>query len=130
MLEALASMSVFAIVVAAGAPSVRSVSNAMSLESEGTSLSMALTQGRITAINRGHVVSATFTTTGYTIVDTQQGNQVVAAGSLPTGITLQASAATSFTPLGTLSAPLTVTLSRPPDTRVIQVALTGMVDIQ
>src|SRR5262249_8547900 len=106
VLDAIASMSVFGILMAIGAPSIASIATAMNLESESTRLSMVLTQGRMAAINRGHVVVATFTTTGYTITDSQQGNEVLAAGTLPTGVTLETSGPVSFTPVGTLNAPL------------------------
>lgn len=123
-------MSVLAIICAVGAPSVQSVATAMALETESTRLAMSLTQARTTAINRGHLVSATFTSGSFALLDTQQSNEVVARATMPTGVTLETSGAASFTGLGTLTAPLVVTLHGATADRVVRVGLTGMVDVR
>jgi hypothetical protein len=90
---------------------------------------MALTQGRVSAINRGHVVVASFASSTFTVIDTQNGNEVLATGSLSPNLTLDATAPATFSPLGTVAAPVVVTLHRGADTRTVRVGLTGMVEI-
>lgn len=125
-------LSVCAILAAATAPGMSRISAAMSLESDSQRVAMALTQGRVAAINRGHVVVGSFTSNGYQVVDTQNGNEVLAMGTLSPNVTLSATAPATFSTLGTVTGPVVVTLQRNTDshTRLVRVGLTGMVEIE
>lgn len=123
-------MSALSVLAAIAAPSARDVSVALALETESQRIAMALAQGRVSAINRGHIVAASFDDGGFLVVDTQAGNEVVAAGTLSSMVTVEATGSALFSPLGTLYTPIVVTLHRGDATRVVRAGLTGTVEIE
>ena len=88
---------------------------------------MALNQGRVQAITRGHTVVVTFGTNDFTIAD---GDETVATDQLPPHITVSADSDATFTPLGTVTAPVTVTVGNGDGSREVKVGLIGEVQIQ
>lgn len=123
-------MSTLGILTAIGALSLGALSAAFGLDSGSRTLAMALSQARVFAITRGHVV--TFTPHGFTTHDAEvdADGQILMSGEIPEPVQLEASGTASFSALGTVAMPVTITLDRAGDTRVVRVALTGEVSIE
>lgn len=117
--------------LAIGAPSLGTMATRFTLDGGTRAVAMALSQARVSAITRGHPVSASFTTHGYTMTDTVlNANQIVVKGNVPAQVLISSTGTTTFTPLGTISTPLVVTLRRGDVTRFVRVGLTGEVQVQ
>ena len=129
MLEMLVAMGMFGILATAAGVGLGQMAPKFNLDNGARMMAMALTQARTLAITRGHIVEVTFDSHSFTITDTV-ADEVVAAGQLSTQITMAGDSAASFTPLGTVSTPLDITLSNGGETdRVVRVSLTGEVQI-
>ncbi|MBI3304085.1 MAG: prepilin-type N-terminal cleavage/methylation domain-containing protein [Deltaproteobacteria bacterium] len=90
---------------------------------------MALNEARVQAIARGHNMVVSFGSNTFTITD-DVNNEVVAEGQLPLHLSLSAGDDSTFTPLGTVTAPLIVTVSNGDNSRDVSVGLIGEVQIQ
>jgi hypothetical protein len=90
---------------------------------------MGLNQARVQAITRGHNIDITFAAYTFAITDADNGNELMAVGELPSAITANVGT-TTFTPLGTVTAPLTITLSNGDGSRAVSVGLIGEVQVQ
>lgn len=130
--ELLASISAMGVLVSIGALSLAPLTAAFGLDNGSRTVAMALSQARVFAITRAHVVQVSFTSHGFTMRDTEvdADGQILMAGEMPNEVAIEASGTASFSALGTVAAPLTVTLDRAGDTRVVRVALTGEVSIE
>lgn len=129
--EIVASLSAASVLAAIGVISLGTLSAVFSLDHGTRTVAMALSQARVNAISRGHVVTVTFGSSNFVARDTEVGDQgeIFLEGSVPHPVTMEASGQATFSALGTVANPVTVTLTRGGSTRQVQVALTGAVEI-
>lgn len=117
-------------IMAASAPGLGALSTTFNLDNGTRTVAMALSQARVYAITRGHVVNVSFTSQSFTTTDTEAGSAVLMSGKLPAQLTVTASGPASFSPLGTVGAPVVVTVERATHTRTVRVGITGEVQIE
>ena len=125
--EMLVAISTLGILVAAAAVGLGTLAPQFDLDNGARKVAMALNQGRVQAITRGHTIVVTFDTNDFTITD---GEETVATDRLPSHITISATSAVTFTPLGTVTVPVTVTVSNSSHSRGVSVGLIGEVQTQ
>jgi prepilin-type N-terminal cleavage/methylation domain-containing protein len=131
LLELITCLATMGILVAIAAPSLGPISAAFKVDNGSRTIAMALAQARVAAITRGHQIDVSFTSQGFTMTDpVVGGGYVVIKGDLPAPTTLTASGTTSFTPLGTVTAPLAVTVHSVGRQRVVRLGLAGEVEIE
>jgi type II secretion system protein H len=99
------------------------------LDNGARRIAMALSQARIQAITRGHAMDISFDANSFAITDPDGGDEVLEEGELPSGVTVEATGTTTFTALGTVTAPFTATVSNDEGSRTVSVGLTGEVQI-
>ena len=95
---------------------------------------MALNQGRVQAITRGHAVDVVFEAQSFRITDVSDALDLD-AGDFPPQVACSSPTVVPFTPLGTIDAalaspPVTVTLAHGDASRSVTVGLTGSVEVQ
>jgi type II secretion system protein H len=132
VMEVLVAMGMFSIMATAAGVGLGQMAPKFNIDNGARMVAMALSQARTLAITRGHVVEVTFGSDTFTITDTEEGEEgeEVATGQLPAHITMAAESSVSFTPLGTVSDSLDVTLSNGGEhDHVVRVSLTGEVQI-
>jgi prepilin-type N-terminal cleavage/methylation domain-containing protein len=125
--EMLVTSSVLGILLAAAAVGLGTLAPQFDLDNAARKVAMALNQGRVQAITRGHTMVVAFDTNDFTITD---GDETVATDQLPLHITVSADGDATFTPLGTVTAPVTVTVSNSDGSRIVSVGLIGEVQVQ
>lgn len=132
LIELLTCLSTLTVLFAMGAPSLGTLSAAFSLDSSSRTVAMALAQARVAAITRGRAIDISFSAHGYEMVDPALGEdgQIVSKGELPRHVTVTASGEASFSALGTVDAPLAVTLGAGGKTRIVRLGLSGEVVIE
>jgi Tfp pilus assembly protein FimT len=132
VLELIGSVTTLAVLLAVAAPNVSRVSDAFKLDDVSRTVAMALAQARVAAITRGHPIDVSFTPQSFTMTDPEIGadGYVLINGELTAPTTLTASGTTSFTPLGTVTAPLTVTIRGAGRQRVVRLGLGGEVELE
>ncbi len=130
--DLLSTLSALGVVVSMGAVGFDAVASRFTLDNTTRTIAMTLDRARVTAIARGHVVNVTFGAQKFTATDmaVASGAGILAAGTVPGPLTVDVSGTASFSPLGTVAAPVTVTLHRNAETRVVRVSITGQVDVQ
>lgn len=132
IIEVLWAMGTFGVLATVAGVSLGEVAPKFALDNGARMVAMALNQARTLSIMRGHIVDVSFKSHSFTITDTDEGanGEDVATGQLPAHLTMAVTGAASFTPLGTVSAPLAVTLSNDAaHDQVVRVSLTGEVHI-
>jgi prepilin-type N-terminal cleavage/methylation domain-containing protein len=127
--EMLVAISVLGILMAAAAVGLGTLAPQFDLDNAARKVAMALNQGRVQAITRGHTMVVTFDTDAFTITD-DVDHETIATDSFPPHIAVSADSDTTFTPLGTVTAPVTVTVSNSDGSREVSVGLIGEVQIQ
>jgi len=138
--EMLVAISVLGILLAATAVGLGTLAPQFDLDNGTRKVAMALNQGRVQAITRGHTMVVTFGTNDcpagrvcFTITD-DVADERVATDQLPLHITVSvvtpADGAATFTPLGTVTVPVAVTVSNSGHSRGVTVGLIGEVQIQ
>lgn len=131
--EMLVAISTLGILLGAAAVGLGTLAPQFDLDNATRKVAMALNQGRVQAITRGHTIVVTFGTNDFAITD---GDETVAADQLPSHITVSAAGDAVFTSLGTLdpaltaAIPLTVRVSNSGHSRGVSVGLIGEVQIQ
>jgi hypothetical protein len=131
--EMLVAISTLGILLAGAAVGLGTLAPQFDLDNAARKVAMALNQGRVQAITRGHTIAVTFGTNDFTITD---GDETVAADQLPPHITVYAAGDAVFTSLGTLdpvltaAIPLIVTVSNSDTYRSVSVGLIGEVQTQ
>jgi len=99
------------------------------LDNAARRVAMVLSQGRVQAITRGHRIVVSFGEGEATITDDTDGVEM-ATETFPPHIYVSASGDTTFTPVGTATTPVSVTVSNGSSSREITVGLIGGVQIQ
>ena len=132
--ETLVAISVLGILMAAAAVGLGTLAPQFDLDNATRKVAMALNQGRVQAITRGHAMVVAFAADdegaiAFTITDNVD-DETVATDTFPPHITVSADSDTTFTPLGTVTAPVTVTVSNSDGSREVRVGLIGEVQIQ
>jgi hypothetical protein len=127
--EVVVALGMATVVVAVGSLSLGSLGAFFSLDNGSRSLAMALSQARVFAITRGRDVTVTFGSTSF-VAQTTGSTEPLISGELPSHVTLEATGAAAFSPLGTVATPVQITLDRSGETRHVHVRLTGEVEIQ
>ena len=132
LLELVTGLATFGTLVAVAAPGVGSISGLFKLDGDSRTVALALTQARVAAITRSHRVDVSFGAHGFTVTDTEigAGGYVVLRGDVLAPTTLSASGTASFTPLGTVTAPVTITLRNVDRERVVRLGLAGEVETE
>lgn len=125
--EMFVTISVLGILLAAAAVGLGTLAPQFDLDNGTRKVAMALNQGRVQAITRGHTIVVAFDTDAFTITD---AGETIATDTFPPHISVSADGAASFTPLGTVTAPVIVTVSNSDHSRVVSVGLIGEVQIQ
>jgi prepilin-type N-terminal cleavage/methylation domain-containing protein len=128
-LEMVVAMGIVGILAAMTSIGLAALAPKFNLDNSARQVAMALSQARIQAITRGHAIDIAFAADSFAITDPADGDELLAEGELPSGITVDASDTVTFTPLGTTAAPLTVTVSNSDGSRAVSVGLTGEVQI-
>jgi general secretion pathway protein H len=128
-IEIVVAMGIFGILAAMTSIGLGALAPKFNLDNSARQVAMALSQARIQAITRGHAIDIAFDADSFAITDPADGDELLEEGELPSGITVDASDAVTFTPLGTTTAPLTVTVSNSDGSRAVSVGLTGEVQI-
>jgi hypothetical protein len=123
------ALAILGILLPMTAASLGTLAPQFDLDNGARRTAMALNQARVQAITRGHTMVVTFGTNTLTITD-NVNSKTVARDHLPPDLRVSASAAATFTPLGTVAAPLTVTVSNSHNSRYVSVRLTGEVQVQ
>ncbi len=109
--EMLVTISVLGILSTAAAVGLGTLAPQFDLDNAARKVAMALNQGRVQAITKGHTMAVTFGTNDFTITD-NVNDETIATDQLPPHITVSADSDTTFfTPLGTVTVPVTVTVS-------------------
>jgi prepilin-type N-terminal cleavage/methylation domain-containing protein len=132
--EMLVTSSVLGILLAAAAVGLGTLAPQFDLDNAAQKVAMALNQGRVQAITTGHTMVVAFNTNdegavAFTITDDVY-DEIIATDIFPPHITVSADRNPTFTPLGTVTAPVTVTVSNSHGSRDISVGLIGEVQIQ
>ena len=127
--EMLVTISVLGILSTAAAVGLGTLAPQFDLDNAARKVAMALNQARVQAITRGHSIVVTFGTNDFTITDGVNA-ETVATDQLPPHITVSAGSVATFTPLGTVTTPVTVTVSNSDHSRGVSVGLIGEVQIQ
>lgn len=128
VIELLVASVVFGMLALMAMVTLGSLVPKFNLDSGARLTAMGLIQARMQAISRGHTV--TFVTDTLTIIDTDNADEILAHVNLPSGITISAGSDATFTPLGIVPVPRTITVSNGDDSRDVRVGLTGEVQIQ
>ena len=124
--EMLVAISTLGILLGAAVVGLGTLAPQFDLDNGTRKVAMALNQARVQAITRGHTIVVTFDTNDFTIAD---GDKRIAKDTFPPHITVSPDSVT-FTPLGTVTAPVTVTVSNSDHSRAVSVGLIGEVQIQ
>lgn len=127
--EMLVTISVLGILSTAAAVGLGALAPQFDLDNAARKVAMALNQGRVQAITRGHTMVVAFGTNDFTITDAVAG-ETVATDTFPPHITVSADGDATFTSLGTVTTPVTVTVSNSNHSRAVSVGLIGEVQIQ
>ena len=127
--EVVVTLSMAGVLATIGALSLGSLSAAFSLDTGSRTVAMGLSQARVFAISRGRTITVTFGSSGFVVNDTQL-NQALMHGEVPPPLTMTANGVAAFSPLGTVSMPVVVTLDRAGETRLVRVGFTGEVEIE
>ncbi len=127
--EMLVTISVLGILLAATAVGLGTLAPQFDLDNAARKVEMVLNQGRVQAITRGHTTVVAFGTDAFTITD-NVAHETIATDTLPPRITVSADGDATFTPLGTVTTPVTVTVSNSDHSRDVSVGLIGEVKIQ
>src|SRR5262245_15789951 len=132
--EMLVTSSVLGILLAAAAVGLGTLAPQFDLDNAARKVAMALNQGRVQAITRGHTMVVAFETNdegaiAFTITDSVD-DEVIATDTFPPHITVSADGDATFTSLGTVTAPVIVTVSNSDGSREVSVGLIGEVQIQ
>jgi Tfp pilus assembly protein FimT len=127
--ELVVTLSMAGVLIAIGALSLGSLSAAFSLDTGSRIVAMGFSQARVFAISRGRTTTVTFGASGFVVRDTQL-NKDLLRGQVPEPVIMEASGVAAFSPLGTVSSPVEVTLDRNGETRLVRVALTGEVEVE
>jgi prepilin-type N-terminal cleavage/methylation domain-containing protein len=132
--EMLVTSSVLGILLAAAAVGLGTLAPQFDLDNAARKVAMALNQGRVQAITRGHTMVVAFDTNdegavAFTITD-NVADEIVATDIFPPHIAVSADSHAIFTPLGTVTAPVTVTVSNSHGSRIVSVGLIGEVQVQ
>ena len=127
--ELVVTLSMAGVLAAIGALSLGSLSAAFSLDSGSRTVAMAFSQARVFAISRARTVTVTFGSSSFVVRDTQLDKELL-RGSVPAPVTMESNGVASFSPFGTVAAPVVVTLARSGETREVRVGFTGEVEIQ
>jgi len=123
------TLSMAGVLIAIGALSLGSLSAAFSLDTGSRIVAMGFSQARVFAISRGRTTTVTFGSSSFVVRDTQL-NKDLLRGQVPEPVTMEATGVAAFSPLGTVSSPVEVTLDRNGETRLVRVALTGEVELE
>jgi len=129
MVEMIVAIGIFGIMGAIAAVGLGIFAPQFNLDNAARMAAMGLNQARVQAITRGHNIDITFAAYTFAITDADNGDELMAVGELPFAITADVGT-TTFTPLGTVTAPLTITLSNGDGSRAVSVGLIGEVQIQ
>ena len=129
LIELMVALAMLGILLPMAAVSLGSLAPKFDLDNAARKTVMVLNQARVQAITRGHTVVVTFGTDTFLITDTTN-HETVAEGEFPSYITVSAEDDATFTPLGTVTIPVTVTVSNSEDSRDVSVGLTGEVQVQ
>lgn len=127
--EMVVTLSMAGVLAGIGALSLGPLSAAFSLDTGSRTVAMGFSQARVFAISRGRTVNVTFGSGGFVVRDTQL-NQDLMHAEVPAPVTMEATGVASFSPLGSVSTPVVVTLDRNGKTRLVRVGFTGEVEIQ
>ena len=132
--EMCVTLSMLGILMAAAAVGLCTLAPQFDLDNATRKVAMALNQGRVQAITRGHSMVVAFDTNAegavaFTITD-DVDDETIATDIFPPHITVSADRNPTFTPLGTVTAPVTVTVSNGNGSRDVNVGLIGEVQIQ
>ena len=127
LIELMVALAMLGILLPMAAVSLGSLAPKFDLDNAARKTVMVLNQARVQAITRGHTVVVTFGTDTFLITDNTKHFPM---GDLDTYITVSAEDDATFTPLGTVTIPVTVTVSNSEDSRDVSVGLTGEVQVQ
>jgi prepilin-type N-terminal cleavage/methylation domain-containing protein len=127
--EMLVAISVLGILTAAAAVGLGILASQFDLDNAARQVSMVLSQARIQAVTRGHRMVVSFGEGEATITDATD-DEDIATQTFPSHITVSASSDATFTPVGTTTVPVTVTVSHGDGSRDVRVGLLGEVQIQ
>ncbi len=130
VIELLVASAVFGMLALMAMVTLGSLVPKFNLDSGARLTAMGLIQARMQAISRGHTIDVTFATDTLAIIDTDNADEILAYFKLPSGITISAGSDATFTPLGIVPVPRTITVSNGDDSRDVRVGLTGEVQIQ
>lgn len=130
VIELLVASVVFGMLALMAVVTLGSLAPRFNLDNGARLTAMGLIQARMQAISRGHTMEVTFATDTLTIIDTDNADEILAHVNLPSGITISAGSDATFTPLGIVPVPRTITVSNGDDSRNVSVGLTGEVQIQ
>lgn len=124
MVEMIVAIGIFGIMGAIAAVGLGILAPQFNLDNAARKVAMALNQGRVQAITRGHTIVVTSGTGAFTITD-NVNHETIATDTLPPHITVSADGNATFTPLGTVTTPVTVTVSNSDHSRAVSVGLMG-----
>jgi len=127
--EAMVTLSLAGVLAGIGVVSLGSLTASFSLDNGSRTIAMALGQARVYAITRGRDVTVTFNSSHF-VAHVAGMSQPVLSGEVPSPVTMESTGAATFSPLGTVDAPVVVTLDRSGETRLVRVAFSGEVDIE
>ena len=127
--ELLVAVGVLGLLTTIAAVGLGTLAPQFDLDNAARKVAMALNQGRVQAITRGHTMVVTFGTNDFTITDGVNA-ETVATDQLPPHITVSADGDATFTSLGSVTTPVTVTVSNSDHSRDVSVGLIGEVQIE
>jgi prepilin-type N-terminal cleavage/methylation domain-containing protein len=125
LLELILACALFGLLALAASSTLGQLATQFALDNGTRTAAMGLHQARIQAITRGRTMLVTFGAAAFTVTD-QVSNQTVATIWLPSHATLSASSNMVFTPLGTVTAPVAVTVRSGKYSRTVSVGLMGL----
>ena len=129
LIELMVALAMLGILLPMAAVSLGSLAPKFDLDNAARKTVMVLNQARVQAITRGHTVVVTFGADTFLLTDITN-HETVAEGEFPSDITISAEDDATFTPLGTVTVPVTVTVSNSENSRDVSVGLTGEVQVQ
>jgi len=127
--ELLTVVGILGILLSMAAVGLGTLAPQFDLDNAARKVEMVLNQGRVQANTRGHTTVVAFSTDAFTITD-NVAHETIATDTLPPRITVSADGDATFTPLGTVTTPVTVTVSNSDHSRDVSVGLIGEVQIQ
>jgi hypothetical protein len=125
------ALGVFGVLTATAFVGLGLLSPGFNIDNGVRGVAMVLQQARVQAITRGHRINVAFSSYDLTVSDADENGATLTKGELPKRLSMSAQpSVATFSPLGTLTAPLTVAVTNSTHTRYVTAGIIGEVQIQ